>query len=162
MDDNHAVAEMLHGAAVRLLRRLRRADDATGLSAPRLSALSVLVFRGEMALGELARAEQVKPPTMTRLVAELEAAGLVQRRADPLDARGVLLRATGKGRKLLQQGRESRLALLVAQIECWPAAKRRRLADGARLILELAAAVEGADAGMAAAGGPRHRAKRVE
>lgn len=66
-------------------------DGASGLTAPRLSALSVVVFRGPLTLGALAAAEQVRPPTMTRLVAALEADGLVAREPDPRDGRGTLV-----------------------------------------------------------------------
>src|SRR5262245_16003231 len=99
------VADRLHSAAIRLLRGLRRQDDASGLSAPRLSALSVLVFAGPRTLGELAAAEQVRPPTMTRLVAALEAEGLVAREGDPQDARRVRLKPTARGRSILRKGR---------------------------------------------------------
>ena len=83
-----ALADRLHSAAIRLLRRLRAEDAASGVSAPRLSALSVLVFAGPRTLGELAAAEQVRPPTMTRLVTALEAQGLLARTGDPADAAG--------------------------------------------------------------------------
>src|SRR5690349_25156897 len=73
------LADRLHSAAIHLLRRLRREDDASGLPAPQLSALSVIVFGGPIALGDLAKAEQVRPPTITRVVAALEADGLVER-----------------------------------------------------------------------------------
>src|ERR671915_2520477 len=92
------LADRLHSAAIHLLRRLRREDARTGLSGPRLSALSVVVFAGPLTLGELAAAEQVKPPTMTRLVRALEARRLVVREADENDGRVVRLRATTKGR----------------------------------------------------------------
>src|SRR5215210_541383 len=81
------VADHLHSAAIRLLRALRRQDDKWGLSAPRLSALSVVVFGGPIKLGDLARAEQVRPPTMTKLVRALEEAKLVTRKADRVDGR---------------------------------------------------------------------------
>src|ERR671933_1067936 len=74
-----ATADRLHSAAIHLLRRVRRQDDASGLTAPRLSALSVIVFGGPLTLGALAAAEQVRPPTMTRIVQALEEAGLVVR-----------------------------------------------------------------------------------
>src|ERR687883_145288 len=77
------LADRLHSAAIHLLRRLRREDARTGLSGPRLSALSVVVFAGPRTLGELAAAEQVRPPTMTRLVQALEREGLVARDPDP-------------------------------------------------------------------------------
>ena len=56
------LAGRIHSAAIHLLRRLRREDAGSGLNAPRLSALSVIVFAGEVTLGELAAAEQVRPP----------------------------------------------------------------------------------------------------
>src|SRR3954471_4125003 len=81
------VADRLHSAAIHLLRRLRREDDASGLPAPQLSALSVIVFGGPITLGDLARAEQVRPPTITKVVAALEEAGLVARDIDANDRR---------------------------------------------------------------------------
>ena len=93
-DAAERTADRLHSAAIHLLRRLRREDAATGLSAPRLSALSVVVFGGPLTLGELASAEQVRPPTMTRLVSALEDAGLVDRETDAADGRLTRIRAT--------------------------------------------------------------------
>jgi DNA-binding MarR family transcriptional regulator len=106
------LADRLHSAAIHLLRRLRREDARTGLSGPRLSALSVVVFAGPLTLGELAAAEQVKPPTMTRLVRALEARGLVTREPDEHDGRVVRLRATDNGRKLMAEGRARRVRAL--------------------------------------------------
>src|ERR687895_651010 len=106
------LADRLHSAAIHLLRRLRRVDMTTGLSGPRLSALSVIVFGGPLTLGELAAAEQVKPPTMTRLVRALEARRLVARTTDEHDRRGVRLHATAKGRKLMAEGRARRVRAL--------------------------------------------------
>ena len=106
------IAERLHSAAIHLLRRLRVEDDALGISAPRLSALSVLVFGGPTRIGELARIEQVEPPTMTRLVDGLVRDGLAVRERDPLDARAVRVRATPSGRRVLDQGRARRLRRL--------------------------------------------------
>ena len=92
-----AVADRLHSAALHLLRRLRVEDDALGISPPRLSALSVVVFGGPVGIGALAAAEGVAAPTMSRLVDGLEREGLVRREPDPTDARGVLVRATADG-----------------------------------------------------------------
>jgi DNA-binding MarR family transcriptional regulator len=88
-----------------LLRRLRRTDPLTGVSAAQLSALSVLMG-GPRTLGELAAAEQVQPPTMSRLVRELERAGLVTRTRDATDARVLWVAWTDEGRRVLQQGRD--------------------------------------------------------
>jgi DNA-binding MarR family transcriptional regulator len=111
------VADALHSAAIRLLRRVRREDERTGVSPARLSALSVLVFAGPTRLTTLARHEQVKAPTMTRVVAALEADGLVRRRADSQDARAVLLEATPRGVRLMQQGRQRRVTRIARALE---------------------------------------------
>jgi len=95
------LASRLHSASIHLLRHVRKADTATGEGPARLSALSVLVFAGPMTLGRLAAAEQVKPPTMTRIAAGLEKSGLAQRVSDAADARRVTIAATAKGRQLL-------------------------------------------------------------
>jgi DNA-binding MarR family transcriptional regulator len=110
------LADRLHSAAIHLLRRLRLEDAAAGLTAPRLSALSVIVFRGPLTLSRLAAAEQVRPPTITRLVQELERDGLVERLADPADRRITRVRATALGRRLLHQGRARRVRRLAADL----------------------------------------------
>ena len=122
------IADRLHSAAIRLLRRLRTEDARTGLSAPRLSALSVVVFRGPLTLSELAAAEQVRPPTITRLVQHLERDGLVTRIPDPADRRVTRVRATAAGRRLLAAGRERRVLRLAADVARLGAADRRALA----------------------------------
>src|SRR5678815_2506916 len=104
------LADRLHSVAIHLLRRLRREDDASGLPAPQLSALSVIVFGGPITLGALAAAEQVRPPTITKLVATLEAAGLVEREVDRDDRRVVRVKSTARGARLLQEGRQRRVA----------------------------------------------------
>lgn len=105
------IAGRLHSAAIHLLRRVRRTDPKTGVPAAQLSALSVLMG-GPRTLGELAAAEQVRPPTMTKLVQELERAGLASRERDPEDARVVRLRSTAKGQRILQRGRDMRITEL--------------------------------------------------
>ena len=117
------VADRLHSVAIHLLRRVRKVDEASGLSAARLSALSVLVFGGPTTLGELARAEQVSAPTITRLVQGLEREGLIARAAHEDDARAVRVRATPKGRKILERGRDSRVAELAALLDGLTAAE---------------------------------------
>ena len=115
--DPHDIADRLHSVAIHLLRRLRRIDTATGVSGPALSALSVVVHAGPITLGDLAAAEQVRPPSMTRTIAELEAAGLVSRRADRDDKRVARVRATARGRRLLAKGRDNRVAELAARLD---------------------------------------------
>jgi DNA-binding MarR family transcriptional regulator len=115
-DPSVALADRLHSAAIHLLRRVRRADEATGLSAARLSALSVVVFAGPIRISALARAEQVRTPTITPIVAALERDGLVTRESDASDARAALLHATAKGARLMAEGRARRVALLAAEL----------------------------------------------
>jgi DNA-binding MarR family transcriptional regulator len=110
------LADRLHSAAIHLLRRLRREDDASGLPAPQLSSLSVIVFGGPLTLGELARAEQVRPPTISKLIVALERLGLVEREVDAADRRVVRVRATARGTKVLQEGRQRRVAALVSSL----------------------------------------------
>src|SRR5688500_19372996 len=81
------LADRWHSLAIHLLRRLRREEVKAGLTGPRLSALSVIVFGGPITLVELAAAEQVRPPTMSRLVRALASEGLVRRERDPADGR---------------------------------------------------------------------------
>lgn len=129
-----AVADRLHSAALHLLRRLRAEDDALGISPPRLSALSVVVFAGPLPIGDLATAEGVAPPTMTRLVDGLERDGLVRREAHPEDRRGVIVRATPKGVKVLSRGRQRRLRALAAALRRLNASELATVARGAELI----------------------------
>jgi len=110
------LADRLHSAAIHLLRRLRREDASSGVPAPRLSALSVVVFRGPITLTDLAAAEQVRPPTMTRVVAALEADGLVAREVDPADRRITRVRATARGARVLEEGRLRRVEALAREL----------------------------------------------
>jgi DNA-binding MarR family transcriptional regulator len=99
----------MHSAALHLLRRLRKHDEAMGITAARASALSVAVFAGPVTLGKLATAEQVSAPTITRLVVAMEQEGLLKREPDPEDRRVVWIRATPKGARLLTEGRKRRV-----------------------------------------------------
>lgn len=124
------LAEQLHSTAIRLLRALRRVDQSSGLTAPRLSALSVIVYSGSITLGELAQAEQVRPPTMTRIVNALEEQQLVVKAKDADDGRNVRIAATTKGKKLLLQGRAGRVRLLSQQIQRLSVNQQTKLAAG--------------------------------
>ena len=124
------MADRLHSAAIHLLRRLRVEDEALGISAPRLSALSVLVFAGPKRIGELARLEQVEPPTMTKLVDALVRDGLVVREPDPDDARAVQVRATPTGARTLRRGRAKRVETLRARLATLSPAELATLGEG--------------------------------
>jgi|SRR5215469_7964914 len=128
------LADRLHSAAIHLLRRLRREDDASGLNGPRLSALSVIVFGGPLSLGDLARAEQVRPPTMTRIVDALVNLGFATRRPHPTDSRSTLIAATSAGRKLLLAGRQRRVRALARQIAALSPADQQQLFNAVSIL----------------------------
>jgi DNA-binding MarR family transcriptional regulator len=133
------VAEQLHSASIHLLRMLRREDEDGSLNAPRLSALAVIVFAGPITLGDLAAAEQVRPPTITRIVHALEQQGLVVREKNAEDGRSVYLSATTAGKRLLVKSRSRRIRLLVEKIEQLPASEQSLLSEAARILRKLVA-----------------------
>jgi DNA-binding MarR family transcriptional regulator len=96
--------------------------------------LSVLVFGGPRTLGELAAAEQVRPPTMTRIVQALEEDGLVRRAPDPYDGRVVRMHATAKGKRVMQRGRERRIANLAALLGRLRPDELQRVHEAAELV----------------------------
>jgi DNA-binding MarR family transcriptional regulator len=106
------IADRLHSAAIHLLRNAAKPDALSGQGPARLSALSVLVFGGQQTLGQLAAAERVKPPTMSRIVAGLKRAGLARIQADGKDARKIRISVTAKGERLLQEARRRRIRVL--------------------------------------------------
>jgi DNA-binding MarR family transcriptional regulator len=127
-------ADRFHSAAIHALRRVRRDDPETGLSAARLSALSVLVFGGPRTLGELAAAEQVRPATMTPIVQALERDGLVQRESDPDDRRVTRLRPTSKGERVMWRGRERRVRNLATTLSALTDDEVARIHEAAELV----------------------------
>ncbi len=129
------VADQLHAAAIRLLRYVRKEDAASGVTGAQLSVLSVLAFGGPQTLGALAAAEQVKPPTMSQLVSELERLALVSRK--PLDRRSSEISLTRKGRQLMEAGRRRRLARLTGAIERLPPEQIDKLAQAAGLMVAI-------------------------
>src|ERR1039458_423759 len=100
-----AAADRLHSAAIHLLRRVRKQDEASGVGPAQLSALSVLVFAGPKTLRALAAPEQVKPPTMSRIVAGLKRSRLIEITRAPGDARRMHIRPTATGTGTHRLGR---------------------------------------------------------
>ena len=127
-------ADRLHSAAIHALRHVRREDAASGLSAARLSALSVLVFGGPRTLGELAAAEHVRPATMTRIVQALEQHGHVRRERDPNDGRVARLRATAKGERVMWRGRRKRVENLAERLDRLDPEEVERVREAAELV----------------------------
>jgi len=127
-------ADRFHSAAIHALRHVRREDPATGLSAARLSALSVLVYGGPRTLGELATAEQVRPATMTRIAQSLVEDGYARRADDRDDRRVVRLSATPKGRRVMQRGRARRVENLARLLGRLSAEEVARIHEAAELV----------------------------
>jgi DNA-binding MarR family transcriptional regulator len=131
------LATRLHSSAIHLLRRLRQEDEKCGLGPARLSALSVVVFGGPLSLRRLAAAEQIKPPTITRIVQGLEREGLVSRQGDPQDGRVIQIRATRKGISVMERARGRRLRAFVALLQGVEGGEREILAGAAGILESL-------------------------
>ena len=131
------IAEQLHASAIHLLRKLRREDEASGITASRLSALSVIVFGGPLTLAKLAKIEQVRPPTMTRIVNALELEKLIVKTKSDTDGRIVQLSATVKGRRLLLAARVRRVRVLTSQIAKMREIEQRNLVSALATIQKL-------------------------
>lgn len=130
------VADHLHSAAIHLLRRLRVRDCETDVGPAQLSALSVLVFGGPKSLGELADAEQVRPPTMSRIVAGLQRSGLIRRHATE-DGRRVRLEASPKGVSLMWEARKRRVESLAKAVGALPEDEREQLRNALALLQQV-------------------------
>jgi DNA-binding MarR family transcriptional regulator len=130
-------AELLHSAAIRLLRMVRVEDAQAGIGPAQLSALSVLVFGGAKTVSELATIEQVRPPTMSRIVDGLVKKKLVQRVEDEADRRTVRVNATAKGEKLMQAGKARRVKALATRFESLSAGELKTLHEAAQLMLRV-------------------------
>jgi DNA-binding MarR family transcriptional regulator len=131
---NEELASRLRVAVVRLNRKLRQ-QALAGLSPAQASALGTVNRLGSPTLGELAAAEQVQPPTVTRLVASLESAGLVARETDGVDRRVVRVRITGEGRRNLQRIRSLKNAYLNRRLAALDPAEQQ-LAESMTSLLE--------------------------
>jgi DNA-binding MarR family transcriptional regulator len=103
------IAALLNDQFSRLSRQLRNMEMPDGMTPERLSALSVIEKRGPISVTALADKEMVRPATMSRMVSALVDEGLVRRREDKNDGRGVLVSATPKGRRAYQRAQQQRL-----------------------------------------------------
>jgi DNA-binding MarR family transcriptional regulator len=115
-DERVAAANRLNSVAIHLLRRIARTDEQSGLTAERMSLLSVLVYGGDRTIGQLADAERLTAPAITRTVSLLEEQGLVKRVRSAADRRVVTVTATTSGRRLMEAARARRIASLAADL----------------------------------------------
>lgn len=136
------LADHLHSVSIHVLRRVRREDDRSGLSSPQLSALSVIVFAGPVTLSQLAAAEHVRPPTMTRVIDSLEREHLVRRTRDTTDKRMWFIAATAAGEALLHEGRKRRVAVLTSLLGRIGKSERKTVRDGVALLETVLAQAE--------------------
>lgn len=128
------LANQLTLVSVRLTRWLRAADAAATLSGPQVSALAVVVHAGRIRMSDLAALEEVSRPTITRVAAELQALGLIERAADPADARVGWLSATPAGRARLAEGQTRRIAPLAEAMAGLSRQERETLGAAAELL----------------------------
>ena len=115
-----SIANALHSLSIHLLRRAREADKQTDLSPERLSLLSILTYAGPQTINRLAEMEQVSAPAISRTVTALENASLTARKRDDNDARIVVVSATAKGKRLVEEGRRRRLDLVANELSRLP------------------------------------------
>jgi len=141
--DRFEIAGRLHSAAIHLLRYAAKPDVLSGQGPARLSALSVLVFAGQKTLGELAAAERVKPPTMSRIVAGLKRSGLARIERDGKDARKIWISVTAKGERVLQEARRRRIRVLAETLAILGPVERDELRRAVELMERIAGQAAG-------------------
>ena len=125
-----ALASALRLSVMRMARRMRAERADTSLTLTQLAALATVERHGPLTPGALAAAERVQPPSMTRVVASLQDAGLVAREPHPSDGRQALLTVTPDGAALLREDRRRR--------EEWLARQLAELDDEQRALLRAA------------------------
>ena len=115
-------------------------DESVELTASQSSAMAVLLIRGDLTMGELAAEEQVRPPTITRVVKGLEERGLVLRTSAPQDGRQSLVTLTTKGRDILAANRRRRNEWLAERLGELDADERHLLQVALPVLAKLNAA----------------------
>src|SRR5438094_3063252 len=128
------VGRSLHSNAIHLLRHVRTEDSAMGIGPAQASALSVVVFGGPLTLKELAEVEQVRPPTMSRVVEALVKESLVRRETNRDDRRSVIISPTVKGTRILREGRNRRERRLIKLLSKLDADEIRCLGMASRIL----------------------------
>ncbi len=139
MPDLTTLSNELRLAIHRMTRRLRQQHPANDLTLTQVSALSVIWEDRSITAGDLAAKEQVRPPSITRVVDGLAAAGLVERRENPADGRQVLIQITAQGTAKLESFRAARAAWLTEELADLSAKDREVLHRAAAILIEIAA-----------------------
>lgn len=138
-DPDLADASTLRGAVLQLSRRLQAERSPRGLSVAKISVLAHLLRRGGQTAGELAEADRLQPQSMTRVLAELTADGLITRVPNPADRRQHNLALTAGGRRALTRDMRQRDEWLAqAMHDKLTPAERTLVIEAAGLIAHLA------------------------
>lgn len=141
MPDQPGDVNLIAKAVLQLARRLRAERPSPSVTLSALSLLARLHQQGPMPAAALARAERLQPQSLSRLIAKLDADGLIAREPDPIDRRALVIAITQGGRRALKRDMDARRAWLKATIATvLTQAERERLTDAAELMLRLAAA----------------------
>lgn len=138
MPDVAPLANELRLAIHRLTRRLRQQHPNADLTLTQISALAIIWREGPITAGDLALREQVRPPSITRVVDGLENAGVVIRKDNPADGRQVLVEITEEGIARMESYVESRQAWLAQQLAGLPVKDREVLHRAAVILNDLA------------------------
>lgn len=128
-----------------MTRRLRQQTPTDGLTLTQLSALSVVWREGPLTAGDLAVKEQVRPPSITRVLTGLESLGLIERSDNPRDGRQVLVKITDEGDRRLSEYVRARELWLERQLAALTQEEREVLARASGLLDRLAAQHDDAD-----------------
>jgi DNA-binding MarR family transcriptional regulator len=129
---------VLRLSVMRLGRRLRKERSDESLTPSQMAALGTLERHGPLTPRELAAHEKIEPPSMTRILAGLEALGLVNRAPHPSDGRQVLLSLTRVAREVVAEDRRRRDAWLARQLRELTPAERETLRSAAEILGRLA------------------------
>jgi DNA-binding MarR family transcriptional regulator len=114
--DDPELAARLRLVVNRLARQMR-AEASSGSLTPSLDSVLISIeVHGPISLGQLAAREGVTPPSITRMIAELERRDLVRREADPGDRRVAYVSLTGEGRRTVQRTRTRKTAFLAKRL----------------------------------------------
>lgn len=129
---------MLRPPLLRLTRLIRNQRVDMSVTLTQISAMATLAKRGPMSAGELASCEKVQPPSMTKVLANLEERGLVLREQHPSDKRQAIISVTEAGRDLLESERKSRDAWLSKRLAQLSPDDRAKLHDVIPILDKLA------------------------
>ena len=132
------VALQLRDAINKVNRRLRQTRPLGDVTIAQISALQSLDAAGAMTPRELAEAERVQPPTMTRIIARLEERGLIQRTPHPTDGRQAILAPSPLGRELLAEYQRVRDEWLSNRVAGLSPEERDTLRAAAEILIRLA------------------------